>query len=1334
MSTLQQLKLAFVKAGFPLGRPTADTHQVTEDVYPADSEAIINLFSDDVLRNIQLSFGETPEQISNNQDSGIDGIVFFLASAILDHMADAGIMHDGRAMSLSQVVNGSFTSEFVTGEDAFRLLKRQASELRCQGLNVGGVPTRIIVGGDGVRGPQGPAGPPGADGQPGPRGLPGPEGPAGPQGAQGPAGMDGATGPAGPAGGPPGPQGPPGPAGPAGPKGDSADFPGLGSTYMVLTTERIESGTAQDQWHDVRIESLEGPGQFMQLVNGRLLFSYRRGSSIIPVMGNFALLEEDGFLKFRLIGIAPGDTHIERLFELGGANSVHSGYMFNIRAGSAGIKLQYNPSTSAFTSGKKTLIVVSFIGTEGEKGDTGSQGEPGPAGADGAPGPAGADGAPGPQGPPGESGGSPLPQQLTIRNSTIASLGIGRSVKLDVTAVSSGDYVRIHTGNTIRFDEPATVRVVAKVTATASGTCEMYLNPTGTGVRFLSNNNAFTNITSTRPHTFWLATDFQATARGEIVTLNLQNQPTVGQRRTITNITVADVWLIPLVGPIGETGPPGPRGLKGDDGEAGTDGAPGATGATGPQGPAGPAGARGPQGPIGPQGIQGPRGPAGSSTTSDAAIEAIQGIGSLGLFLDDGTTIELDYLRADTFKRYFKDYLTATNVRDTIEDVMIIVNGYMPGLSSVEAVAKNQIGAMTFEGIQIRPAQQRFGRGEAVTRVKSGAGSDSHHFQLVGKFTVGGIQNFVTNVLSGNTGSHSRLTLRFDATGGFTNNANLRLWYLDTRRDPNPLTAKVKPAIPVSLVKDAIDIDQVGFATPAPATLSGGNYSQDIVLQLNSPATRTVRTKVTIPAGGGGGGGTQGPKGDKGDPGPQGPPGIQGPRGPQGPAGTGGGTGELCSTRNNQTFTRVSFIIGSFQWIYEDTGTIEYIDLSFQDIGFNPDDWAAYFTCNATISWDANGVTQTFVIERVERAGYEQVGSPRVTVWKIRLKGQRRIGTKMLPDIGDSQRLTFKVCLPEIGSLPYQLFKPTVGVGIGIVGTPGPSPWIQHEPGGTKLNLPRTIYTIPVNVDNEVGVQGVDLMLMIVFTSARGFIENGTTFVSYAGMPASGSGEKLTIPLIHVNGSARTSFNVTMQQAPDRFNPSPRFGFMVESSNTSILDLRIHMWSLLLPATNLDSPTTFGITPDVRASSPWHSLLRWTPRADSVNDLTDTFSTEGETEEDVNSIRGGIESNTGKTMIMVTWANVSPGGGSLRPNQKVFHFSMDDLPTTEATAYNVPLGLGDTTRRGTSTSNMSVKFWLETIVKVNTPTRYFLHGKMTGTLRGDPFQGYALYMYYLVFG
>ena len=88
-----------------------------------------------------------------------------------------------------------------------------------------------------------------------------------------------------------------------------------------------------------------------------------------------------------------------------------------------------------------------------------------------------------------------------------------------------------------------------------------------------------------------------------------------------TQLRIAKLQSIPIVGPQGAIGPPGPAGEQGPTGIQGLQGVRGPTGPMGPPGPRGPkgdtgimgnqgrSGDNGPNGPDGPCGPQGPMGP-----------------------------------------------------------------------------------------------------------------------------------------------------------------------------------------------------------------------------------------------------------------------------------------------------------------------------------------------------------------------------------------------------------------------------------------------------------------------------------------------------------------------------------------------------------------------------------------------------------------------------------------------------------------------------------------------------------------------------------------------------
>ena len=176
MSLPTQVNEAFRRAGFPKGRPTTATLPLADDVFPADSQAIIDLFDDSTIEAIQRDLGETPEQIKDGLDPGIDGLTYFMAAEFLDVLAHAGLDNDGRPLSTTNIQSSDYRAEFVWGQQAVRLLEARANGLRSQGRSLGGVPIRVVQGAQGVPGPMGEPGP---SGPPGPAGAPGPAGPAG---------------------------------------------------------------------------------------------------------------------------------------------------------------------------------------------------------------------------------------------------------------------------------------------------------------------------------------------------------------------------------------------------------------------------------------------------------------------------------------------------------------------------------------------------------------------------------------------------------------------------------------------------------------------------------------------------------------------------------------------------------------------------------------------------------------------------------------------------------------------------------------------------------------------------------------------------------------------------------------------------------------------------------------------------------------------------------------------------------------------------------------------------------------------------------------------------
>lgn len=164
MATEAQLTAAFKLAGFSRGRPSADNQR--DFLVPNNDQVLAELFTDDVLRGLQVRSGEPRETVENGGESTAVGGTESLAATIIEATLTAGYTTEGRPFDLESIDSGGLISAYATVDNAQIAMRRRISELRQQVRILGGNLTPDLV----VAGPTGPAGP---QGPPGPMGMAG---------------------------------------------------------------------------------------------------------------------------------------------------------------------------------------------------------------------------------------------------------------------------------------------------------------------------------------------------------------------------------------------------------------------------------------------------------------------------------------------------------------------------------------------------------------------------------------------------------------------------------------------------------------------------------------------------------------------------------------------------------------------------------------------------------------------------------------------------------------------------------------------------------------------------------------------------------------------------------------------------------------------------------------------------------------------------------------------------------------------------------------------------------------------------------------------------------
>lgn len=136
MATKTQIDIAFRRAGFVTGRPVLKDGEEMGKVrsqYPDNREALISLYSDDVVKScLSLAGEETPNLNTATDES--DGFIFRLAAQLVDVLVSSGMTQTGRPRDISGVQNGELITTFVSGDEGTRILTRRASDLRAQSL------------------------------------------------------------------------------------------------------------------------------------------------------------------------------------------------------------------------------------------------------------------------------------------------------------------------------------------------------------------------------------------------------------------------------------------------------------------------------------------------------------------------------------------------------------------------------------------------------------------------------------------------------------------------------------------------------------------------------------------------------------------------------------------------------------------------------------------------------------------------------------------------------------------------------------------------------------------------------------------------------------------------------------------------------------------------------------------------------------------------------------------------------------------------------------------------------------------------------------------------
>ena len=113
---------AFRRAGFATGRPKlrdGETAGKARSRYPEDRQAMIDLFSDDLVDGIYAEHGSN---------------VYLMAAALVDVLITSGRTATGRPLDVSGVENGGLVTTFISGPEGGMELERRAANLRRQSL------------------------------------------------------------------------------------------------------------------------------------------------------------------------------------------------------------------------------------------------------------------------------------------------------------------------------------------------------------------------------------------------------------------------------------------------------------------------------------------------------------------------------------------------------------------------------------------------------------------------------------------------------------------------------------------------------------------------------------------------------------------------------------------------------------------------------------------------------------------------------------------------------------------------------------------------------------------------------------------------------------------------------------------------------------------------------------------------------------------------------------------------------------------------------------------------------------------------------------------------
>lgn len=139
MATAAQIKTAFQIAGFHEGRPIRDHVEIIPpDIFPADYTILIDLFSDEMLVQLQMEAGETQGTISTGMDPAISRYPYRLAVEVLEFLTNAGYTVEGRPIDIDVVSTGDLTRNYIGG-DQYRAIVRD--RLR----NLGGLVRQAIA-------------------------------------------------------------------------------------------------------------------------------------------------------------------------------------------------------------------------------------------------------------------------------------------------------------------------------------------------------------------------------------------------------------------------------------------------------------------------------------------------------------------------------------------------------------------------------------------------------------------------------------------------------------------------------------------------------------------------------------------------------------------------------------------------------------------------------------------------------------------------------------------------------------------------------------------------------------------------------------------------------------------------------------------------------------------------------------------------------------------------------------------------------------------------------------------------------------------------------------